>query len=555
MLVAIHENDLTPLLNSFNDGICCLSGEGELQCYNATAKEHWGGEQYLTSTLATLPAITRSLAGEEVTHELVEANGSRTLLVNVLPMYGGTDIVTRIVIISHDVSESVQLQRHAESALRVLSEATFDTTRVEQIEEAIRRVAALLPQIEAIDHSIAFRLEGTNLIPLAIFGHADEQYEQWHSELISAKLSMEAALKHPGSAYLHALRLARPVMVDFSENTSLYTNPHNLQAAIYVPILMNSNIIGLLGVERERPRDEMGVFFPQWSIDLLTALARLTSMTLEKSALLNSIGQLQNEVEEAQRLLNQKEEFLSLAAHELKNPLTAIRGQAQIMRRRLSRNIATAGEDADEETRDLLKGLTSVERQTHRIEQIINTLLSTSRVDLDRLELSFQPVDLVQLAKRTLEAQLPFDRKHELRLFVEGQSIQLGTDKQASVPVVTVQGDENRLEEMLANLLSNAIRYSPQGGPITVSVRHLAGGFAEIAVQDQGIGIPQEAQAHLAERFYRAENARRISGQGLGLGLYLINALAIRHGGHLSAESEGIPGKGSTFRITLPTQQ
>jgi signal transduction histidine kinase len=118
-----------------------------------------------------------------------------------------------------------------------------------------------------------------------------------------------------------------------------------------------------------------------------------------------------------------------------------------------------------------------------------------------------------------------------------------------------VQGDENRLEEMLANLLSNAIRYSPQGGPITVSVRHLAGDFAEIAVQDQGIGIPREAQAHLAERFYRAENARRVSGQGLGLGLYLVNALAIHHGGHLSVESEGVPGKGSTFRIALPMQQ
>ena len=553
-MVAIHENDLTPLLNSFNDGICCLSAQGEVRCYNAAAQEHWGGEQYLTTMLPTLPAVTRGLAGEEVAHELIEMEKKRTLLVNVLPMYGGTDIVTSIVIISHDVSESVQLELRAESALRVLSEAAFDTTHVEQFEEAIRRVAALLPQLESVDHSIAFRLEGTNLIPLAFFGHSDEQYEQWHSELIAAKLSTEGVLKYPGSPYLHTLQLARPITVDYSD-TSLYSNPHNLQAAIYAPILMDGSIVGLLGIERERPRDELGIFFPQWSIDLLAALARLTSMNLEKNALLNAVGQLQDEVEEAQKLLNQKEEFLSLAAHELKNPLTAIRGQAQVMRRRLNRSIAATLAAEDEETHDLIKGLESVERQTHRIEQIINTLLSTSRIDLDRLELRLQPVDLVQLAKHTLEAQLPFNRNHELCLFVEDQAIQLGTNKQESVPVVVVQGDESRLEEILANLLSNATRYSPQGGPITVSVRHLAGGFAEIAVQDQGIGIPREAQAHLAERFYRAENARHVSGQGLGLGIYLVNALAIHHGGHLSVESEGIPGKGSTFRIALPLHQ
>jgi len=554
-LVAIHENDLTLLLNSFHEGICCLNAQGEVQCYNETARVHWGGERFLTNALPSLPVVTRGLAGEEVTHELVDVNGQRTLLVNITPMYAGTNAVTRVVIISHDVSEPVQLERQAETALRVLIEATVDTTGIKQIEEAIRRVAALLPQLEAVDHSIAFRFEETTLIPLAIFGHGDEKYEQWHSELMAAKLSTEDALKYPGSAYLHTLQLARPIMIDFAENTSMYINPHNLQAAIYAPIMVDGKIVGLLGVERERPRDELGIFFPQWSIDLLTALARLTSMTLEKTALLDAVARLQNEMAEAQKLLNQKEEFLSLAAHELKNPLTAIRGQAQIMRRRLNRAIHVATEAVGEETHDLIKGLESIERQTHRIEQLINTLLTTDRVDLDLLELKFQSVNLAQLAKHTLEAQLPFAGNHELRLFVAGQAIQPGTDQQASMPSVMVQGDEGRLEEMLANLLSNAIRYSPHGGQITVTVRYIAGNLVEMAVQDQGIGIPRQAQAHLAERFYRAENARRVSGQGLGLGLYLVNALTVRHGGRLSVESEGVPGKGSTFRIILPAQQ
>jgi signal transduction histidine kinase len=315
--------------------------------------------------------------------------------------------------------------------------------------------------------------------------------------------------------------------------------------------MINGKVVGLLGVERERPRDELGTFFPQWSIELLTALARLTSMTLEKAELLSTVTQSQDEADAAQKLLYQKEEFLSMAAHELKNPLTAIRGQAQVLRRRINRSLHLDIEPTEEEMSDLLKSLGSIERQTHRIEQMINTLLTASRVDLDRLELNLQPMDLVQLAKRTIESSLPQANNTQMHFFVEGRQIQLGIDKQVYMPIISILGDESRIEQMLANLLSNAIRYSPQGGPITIAIQRQADNFVEISVQDAGIGIPSEALAHLTERFYRAENARRVSGQGLGLGHYLVNELARRHGGHLFIESKGVPGEGSTFRITF----
>jgi len=550
-LVAIHENDLASLLNSFHEGICCLTAQGEVQCSNEIAQAHWNGEQFIKDTLPALPAVGRALAGEEVRHEQVRVNEQKVLLINVKPLYEGTNVVTRVVVISFDASESVHLTRQAEIALQMLIEATISTTNVDQIEEALRRVTALLPQLEAVDHGIAFRLEGTTLIPVAIFGAGEQKYETWHSELMAARLSTEDALKRPGSAYLHTLQLAQPVMIDFSDHSKQYMNSHNLQAAIYAPVMMDGKIVGLLGVERERPRDELGTFFPLWSIQLLTALARLTSMTLEKTALLSAATQSQNEADAVQKLLYQKEEFLSLAAHELKNPLTAIRGQAQVLRRRINRSLHPSMEPAEEEMSDLLKSLGSIERQTHRIEQMINTLLTASRVDLDRLELNLQSLDLVQLTKRTIEVSVPQLNNSQMHFLVEGRPIQLDMDEHVNVPAISILGDENRIEQMVANLLSNAIRYSPQRGPITVAIQRQANNFVELAVQDTGIGIPPEEQAHLTERFYRAENARRVSGQGMGLGLYLVNELARRHGGHLSIESKGIAGEGSTFRITF----
>jgi len=174
--------------------------------------------------------------------------------------------------------------------------------------------------------------------------------------------------------------------------------------------------------------------------------------------------------------------------------------------------------------------------------------LTANRVDLDRLELNVQQLDIVQLAKRTVESFIPQAVNSELRFLVTGRQIQLGTNQPVNLPIISIQGDESQIEQMLANLLSNAIRYTPHGGPITVALQKKEDNFVELSVQDSGIGIEAEALTHLTERFYRAENARHVSGQGLGLGLYLVDELARRHGGHLSIESKG-PGTGSTFRI------
>src|SRR5207237_8035738 len=112
-------------------------------------------------------------------------------------------------------------------------------------------------------------------------------------------------------------------------------------------------------------------------------------------------------------------------------------------------------------------------------------------------------------------------------------------------------GEQKRIEEILDNLIMNAIKHSPEGGPITVSLRYIDDNII-ISVADQGIGVPAGEQARLTERFYRAENAAVGSAKGLGLGLYLVHSLITRHGGQLSLTSDGIPGNGSVFSVSLP---
>jgi signal transduction histidine kinase len=549
--VEIREHDLNLLLASFNEGVCCLDARGELRCSNETARTHWNLDPLLTSRLFAQLPIARAQAGEVIYRRLVHVSEQQSLLVSIIPLCAGTNTSTGVVIISQEASDHVQAQRQAQGALNVLFEAILNSHDIEDIDHALRRVAGLIPQLAGVDNSIALRFDSDTgrLAPLAFFGSGEQSDKEWLAELAAMEFGAEKAIIDTSPAYLQALRLGRPIMFD-STLTPIYGNPRKLHAAIYAPVFFHGQVVGLLGAERHRPLEERAdTYFPQWSVDMLAALARLASMAIEKAALLAAMERLRDDVTAAQRLLGQREEFLLLTAHELKSPLTAIRGHAQILRRRLDR-LGTAPNMGRPE--DLVRGLDSIEHQTRRVEQVTNTLLEASRVDLDRLELNFKDVDLIQLARRTLEEYLPFAEDHELRLVIDGQTAAITGDEHLVGAPIIVRGDEQRLEQVLTNLISNAIKYSPEGGPVIVSLRCAGDGYVELAVEDRGIGIPPDEQAHLTERFYRASNAQLGSTQGLGLGLYLVNALVARHGGTLSIQSEGIPGKGSVFTIRLP---
>lgn len=240
----------------------------------------------------------------------------------------------------------------------------------------------------------------------------------------------------------------------------------------------------------------------------------------------------QAELREAVRL---REEFLSVASHELRTPLTPLKGFAALTLNRMEK-----GGDFPERERTL-KALRSMARQTDRLTRLVDDLLDTSRIQAGRFELERAPVDLLPLVREVLE-------RFELRGEQGGLTFVLEAPEQ---PLEGVW-DGPRLEQVVTNLLSNAVRYSPQGGTVRVSFLVTAKAV-ELRVRDEGIGIPPESLALLFQPFARASNATARHFGGLGLGLFICREIVQRHGGTIWAESPGAH-QGSCFHVRLPRE-
>jgi signal transduction histidine kinase len=227
--------------------------------------------------------------------------------------------------------------------------------------------------------------------------------------------------------------------------------------------------------------------------------------------------------------ISQRDSFFSVAAHELKTPLTALLGQAQLLQRRVRREGAL-----DERSR---RSIDVVVAQAERLSLLVSDLLDISRLQQGRLTLAQDQVDLGALVGRVAD---------EVRPTVERQSISYGAP--AGAPLI-IDGDPIRLEQVLHNLISNALKYSRDGDEVVVQVER-DGPWARVRVSDRGIGIPAEALPHLFERFYRAPNATSQQIGGMGVGLFVVREIVAMHGG--SVEAQSAEGEGSVFTVTLP---
>jgi signal transduction histidine kinase len=231
-------------------------------------------------------------------------------------------------------------------------------------------------------------------------------------------------------------------------------------------------------------------------------------------------------LEHANRL---KDQFLSIASHELKTPITVIRGQAQISSRRLSKQRELPAELATVST-----SLEKIDEQTKRLNNLVDDLLDLSSIRAGKIGLQLSSCDLVDLCRDVVEDQrLLSSRNIELEI----------------PPSVKVHGDCNRLSQVIVNLVSNAIKYSPQESPVKVCVDQ-RDSVVIIQVQDAGKGIPEDQQTHIFEPFYRTPDAQASAKRGMGLGLAISKDIVERHGGHIWCESQ--PVRGTTFFVELP---
>lgn len=231
----------------------------------------------------------------------------------------------------------------------------------------------------------------------------------------------------------------------------------------------------------------------------------------------------------AESALQLRDLFLSIAAHELKTPLTALLLQAQMLQRRAQRSEVLPARE-----QRMLQVITD---QAHRLDRLIAALLDISRIERGQLSLNREPVDLGALVQRVVAEVQPISEQHTITY-------------EALNDELIIDGDELRLEQVIQNLLQNAIKYSPDGGPVAVTVAR-QDGMVCVSVTDRGIGIPEEALPQLFERFYRAPNANPHQTSGMGIGLFVVKEIVRLHGGSVTATCPAAGG--SRFTVCLPT--
>ena len=255
-------------------------------------------------------------------------------------------------------------------------------------------------------------------------------------------------------------------------------------------------------------------------------------LRVNASVISNSAGEREgmilvfHDLTRLKQLERTREEFVANVSHELRTPLSLIKGYIETLLDGARNNPEVAE-----------RFLKIIERNTNRLDLLIQDLLTISALESGRMKLTLQPVDLRAIADKVLG---------DLHAKAEDKHVALAND----LPSLSVRADGNRLDQVFANLVDNAIKYGRPNGKVTVNGRKLDDDRVELFVQDDGPGIPSESLDRVFERFYRVDKARSRDQGGTGLGLSIVKHIVQAHGGEVWARSE--PGKGATFFFTLP---
>jgi len=261
-------------------------------------------------------------------------------------------------------------------------------------------------------------------------------------------------------------------------------------------------------------------------VDKVTSLARrISAENLGQRLNLrlpdDEVGRLARTFDDAFR---RQRQFTADASHELRTPLTVMKGQVEV---------ALQKERSNTEYREVLE---AVNLEVDRLIGLAGSLLTLARADAGEIPLTLEAVDLGELVSGTVEHMRPFAAKKNIGIEV------------TTGPAATVQVDEALILQLILNLLDNAVKYTPEGGRVTVGWDRST--RVELWVEDTGIGIPEEHIPHVMDRFYRVDDSRGRSEGGVGLGLAISRWIDEAHGGSLHVESNS--GQGSTFTAALP---
>ncbi|MFV9505033.1 MAG: ATP-binding protein [Oscillochloridaceae bacterium umkhey_bin13] len=401
--------------------------------------------------------------------------------------------------------------------------ATRTATRLAQLQEVTAALSeALLPeQVAEVIINYALRTLGANAAAVRLLNTEQQSLELIQSHGFSAEVV--AQWRHipleSDTPVAEVARTGEPlffpeqhIAVERYPLIRSMTEPLGVQASAIIPLGIEGRTLGTLALTFNQP-----VELAHEDRDVLLVMATLGAQAIERARLYAA----------AHEAVEVRDNFIAIAAHDLRAPLAVLLGQTQLLERR-----ATQEQVAE----TVLRRLGVIAEQTRRLNRMIGAVLDLSHIQSGQLSLVRVPLDLAVLAARTVAEIRPTLARHILAY----------TGLSSGLPIL---GDEVRLEQVLYNLIGNAVKYSPNGGTITVHVT-ARDDQASIMVTDQGIGVPLDAQAKLFDRFYRAPNASFYGISGQGIGLYAVRRIITLHGGTISLQSE--EHVGSSFTMTLP---
>jgi len=395
---------------------------------------------------------------------------------------------------------------------------------------------------------VAVEPESELLRAVALVGLPPEQARQWWAEQRAQEARGARLGEGADPDEVARFRAGEVFVLDMTQPPyNGLPNPYQITTSLFAPMRAGDRLVGMLSLDYGGPphaftRDERA---------LAAAVAHLGAVALEREHLLRVSAEAKAGELAAVEARRRMDDFMGIASHELRTPLTSITANVQMARRQLDSLLVAAprGETRSAEEQANLERLQRsalllerMDRQTARMDRLVSDLVDSARIQGGKLELRPEACDLLAITQEVVQEQ---------QAAWPHRAIMVSQPRRSVVPIYA---DADRIGQVVTNLLTNALKYSPDDAPVAVTVR-IQGDVVRLEVRDQGPGLSVKQQAHLFERFYRAPGIEQQSGSGvgLGLGLNICKNIVERHGGAIGVTS--VPGHGSAFWFTLPLQR
>ena len=571
--IATSASELEAVFESITDGVFVFDQKGTVTRMNTAFREMIGiptRPDYFTHSLDVRKMLftIANEQGQQLAHEewpqsrilrgellkdstamdiRVHTVDEREILMSVsgAPVYTQGNKLLGGVAICRDITEQRRLEAYTQNALHALLEMAQTLIRGESAQDIHnddstsnvgQRLVELTSRVLECKRvgiiSVAPKTE--RLLPVAIVGLLPEQERQWWSYMPTLHL-----VDLVNTQQIAQLRNGDVILLDdtaHKENEE-YTQ-YGPKDVLLAPMNIDGELVGLLSLDYIHE----GYVYTDDEKTLMGAVAKLVALVIERERLLRERAEARGNEIALRESNDRMNEFLGIASHELKTPITTIKGSTQLLERRLKKMLALETATLEERThlqeeaQDLLRR-TNI--QVNRLTRLINDLLDMSRIQAHKLEPHMERVDLITIMQDVVQEQ---------RRGAATRTIQLHLPTEHEIPVFA---DVDRIEQVITNYISNALKYSDVDKPVAVSLRKTQHEVF-VEVRDEGPGLPMEEQANVFDRFYRVKGieVKSGSGVGLGLGLYICKTIIELHQGQVGVESE--EGKGSTFWFSLP---